>query len=142
MKGGRTLAEQSPLSEPLSVFVMQWRVWWAGMQPTWRHGDWPPSRVKNTSDKDDGTWPGLARVGTCGFVLIIVSLCWWARSSRAPDLDLVQAVDDVSWVLDRMTTDLHRVPVKEIRHTRPFMDDDDNTSQSTSPYRKRPRHVL
>ena len=98
----------------LEVYVEQWRVWWLSLQPGWRLvGDlWPPVRDEVAGNG----WESLSgRYGKNGIVIVVLSLFFWAQAldvdgfeavgSKDPKMreEFSFAVDDVCWVLDRLT---------------------------------------
>lgn len=70
------------------------------MQPKARiTSEWPPSCVVS----DDTAWDVLRRVGTTGFIIVMMTLSWWGKAAMGVDDTSFQvAVAEVNWVLEKM----------------------------------------
>jgi hypothetical protein len=97
LKRGRKV-DKLPLL--LDGYAARWKKWWIGMQPKVRiTSEWPPSRVVS----DDTAWDVLRRVGTTGFIIVMMTLSWWGKAATGVDDESFQvAVAEVNWVLEKM----------------------------------------
>lgn len=78
-------------------FGRKMREWWTALQPEWRGGDWPLSRVV----ADGEVWTEVKKGGPTGFGLLVIGLNWWIRGAQtAKDQNEVASmVEDVVFVL-------------------------------------------
>lgn len=93
-KSHRPLKDQPPRLRSLDEFVTEWWAWWALLQPV--------ERVlgldgKYNVPKSEMDWSALAKPGSNGFLLIMLTLTWWGML-RA-DNGWARAVKDVTDVL-------------------------------------------
>jgi hypothetical protein len=67
------------------------------MQPVWREGE---SMVRTIPADTD--WEPILRGGSNGLVLVITALSWWVCATKGHNSDLLQAIDDLTWVLSKL----------------------------------------
>jgi len=92
-----------------AVFAEKWKGWWIKCQPSERtQMPWPFPR-EPCPDLD---WGKLQNGGMHGIFLFVISLSWWATSldSSVPPAEIIEAVDDLSWVLCQLATSLRPCP--------------------------------
>lgn len=96
-------------------FGTEWNSWWRAMQPAWRLGDNRLSLGRNTPSTED--WDALARGGSNGLFLVIMALSWWFKGFAPgnPTAEFWTAVNDVTWVLEGVTSVLSSRPVAQKR---------------------------
>ena len=80
MKNGRH-AKDIKITD-LEIFHHRWWQWWRSLQPESRVGD----KDSLTPVSPDMDWSGLQKPGKNGFLLIMVSLMWWGKSSDQDEL--------------------------------------------------------
>lgn len=100
MRGGRKTGK-NPIDD-LDEFVNDWWTWWRNMQPGRLFElENPPASTYN----DNFTWDGLDRTGSCGIVLVMVSLVWWGEAvvDREGECLWRKAVADVAWVFGELS---------------------------------------
>ena len=88
---------------------MGWNEWWLAIQPSWRGSAWPLNMDTPSDGNED--WATLRRGGPNGIFLVVIALAWWlAEAIEAGEaLDNVKrAVNDVEWVLTRLTAPTKR----------------------------------
>ena len=82
-----------------AVYASQWRLWWAGLQPSRRSRD----VNGNFLSMGSAEWDLLKVPGKNGVLTLLVSLSWWCDISTAvTERDRKAAVSDVAWVLGSM----------------------------------------
>ena len=93
-----------PKIRSVEEFQEMWVKWWAAAQLGWRNtGSWPLSR--DESPVQD--WGQLSLGGKDGLFLVIISLAWWIHAQYLnTDSKLDDALDNVSWVMNRLITSL------------------------------------
>jgi hypothetical protein len=87
-----------------SEFGVTWMAWWVTMQPPWRKGE---SLVKTLPADGDWDWEPILRGGSNGLSMVVAALSWWVSamgSNNQHGLDLMAAIEDVSWVLSELVT--------------------------------------
>jgi hypothetical protein len=103
-------------------FPAEWREWWNTLQPSWRSGDLgqdcPP----------DADWQVLQCGGNNGIFIVVMCLSWWGKAIISPQncLDFQAAVEEVAWVLEKISTS---VPSKLVGSKR-VADDSDVASSN------------
>ena len=125
LKSGRKY-EAPPKISDLNKFSQCWWEWWNALQPEWRDKKGTGRLSRKTPEGE--TWSQLYRGGANGFLMIILTLSWWAMSlsDDACTFDLnsfTAATDEASWVLDQMLSvktslkrpsdDIAAVPLKK-----------------------------
>jgi hypothetical protein len=89
-------------------YKASWQTWWQGLQPEWRlleDGTFL-QEVPDTGEE----WETLRRGGPNGFFVIVLALGWWAAAMDwKDDIGLLNALDDVTWVV-RCMADLPATP--------------------------------
>lgn len=87
------------------AFAERWREWWIKCQPSERTQEqWPfPREPRPGLD-----WGKLLNGGRRGIFLFVISLSWWATSldSSISLPELIEAIDDLNWVLCQLATGL------------------------------------
>lgn len=83
--------------------MRQWRVWYASLQPRERGNEWPLRDVNEFDGSVD--WSVLAVGGRLGFLQIILCLSWCVRAARSKrdKAEIAENIEDVLYVLDKMT---------------------------------------
>ena len=92
MKNGRQWQDADIID--LDRFGRQWWAWWHSLQPKSRICDEGDPQLP-TSKMD---WSDLRKPGKNGFLLIIISLVWWGKTS-GQDEHWMKAISDVTAVL-------------------------------------------
>lgn len=75
------------------------------MQPRWRReGNTTGDMVLAYREVDGESWLNVAKAGSQGIVLALVSLSWWvvAATNDVDQCWSIAAVDDVAWVLKQL----------------------------------------
>ena len=91
-----------PYVSNVQSYRNSWVAWWTSCQPSWRQGDgWPLSREYPSTVN----WAKVGAHGQSGLFLVIMSTTWWAASIKSEDdwAEFDAAVDNVKWVVDRIT---------------------------------------
>lgn len=97
--------------------------WWRQMQPSWRTNEGSVALDRKTPRGE--TWQALRKGGMAGIYVVVMSLSWWIKAQQVQHDDSVwMAVDDLSWVIQRMTLDLPN-PVSSKRVRDGDADDDE-----------------
>ncbi|KAJ2914797.1 hypothetical protein MD484_g5624, partial [Candolleomyces efflorescens] len=95
----------SPPSLDLATFPIQTQSWWKANQPEWRIegvDTVSPSTFKREIPSD-ADWTALARSGTTGIYTVVMAVSWWILKADVKwAQDLVDLVDDITWVLKEM----------------------------------------
>jgi hypothetical protein len=94
--------ETAPAIQNLENFSSSWKAWWGSLQPPERKEQDAGVLTKVTLGVD--SWVELRKGGMNGFFCIIMSLSWWLAAVKMEIQldDLVEALKDVSWVLEQM----------------------------------------
>jgi hypothetical protein len=77
-------------------FAKSWWGWWIDINPAWQEKQQPMKRVQEES------WVCLDYHGQNGFLNVLACLKWWRDSLESRSSDWEEAVDDVTWVLQKM----------------------------------------
>lgn len=90
-----------------------WQAWWVSVQSEWRlnrrggKAGWPLRRHPQPDEED---WRGIQCGNYAGIFAVLLSLGWWyqvasggAKKNSAAMKDWRSALDDVLWVLQRLT---------------------------------------
>lgn len=104
MKNHRQYEKLPKIKSP-TQFAVTWKKWWASLQPSVRTADgaWPLPRVEPVDPTD---WNVVAKGGGNGFFLVVLTLAWWlwaVMHENMSMIDVLEAVEDVSWVLNMVT---------------------------------------
>ncbi|KAJ6479775.1 hypothetical protein C8R45DRAFT_832683, partial [Mycena sanguinolenta] len=82
---------------PLDTFPAEWWKWWTGINPQWRLVDGELRR------EGEGSWDALRTPGLNGLLNVVVCLKWWRVALKESEsADWLRAVEDVTWVLQKM----------------------------------------
>jgi len=83
---------------------LSWQSWWYGLQPEWRQ--LPNSAVSREVPDKGEQWDMLCRGGKNGLFMAVLALAWWAAAlgEVSDDDELCDALDDATWVMQRMAT--------------------------------------
>ncbi|KAG1794443.1 uncharacterized protein HD556DRAFT_1443005 [Suillus plorans] len=94
----RARTGQPPIPENFGTAFWSW---WCGIQPAWRNIS-PSDEVPRHNGND---WSLLDKPGKNGFWSVLAALKWWgcANSTGCDDPLWHTAVDDVKWVMERIT---------------------------------------
>ena len=74
------------------------------MQPTWRGGELLVKIMPT-----DANWEPIFYGGTNGLFMAIIALSWWIHTMELngqKDLKFLVAIDDVKWVLSKLSAEL------------------------------------
>ncbi|KAI0054579.1 hypothetical protein BV25DRAFT_1790729, partial [Artomyces pyxidatus] len=63
-----------PEISSLSDYANAFRMWWSGLQPSWRGDRWPMKRAVNAGER----WEATLKGGANGIVIVLIMLSWWA----------------------------------------------------------------
>jgi hypothetical protein len=86
----------------LDKYKTTWQNWWRGLQPEWRLLD-DGTFLQEAQDMGE-QWVNLRQGGPNGFFLIVLALGWWVKGTDGKgDLGLHKLLDDITWVMGRMT---------------------------------------
>jgi hypothetical protein len=89
-------------------FTVQMDKWWADLQPPWRN-------VGLRKDPVKADWTPLQYTGDLGLSLFVRALWWWnvqhacSGQPRIPDTRIATLLEDVTWVVTRVTAATLRV---------------------------------
>ncbi|KAJ6455131.1 hypothetical protein C8R47DRAFT_949050, partial [Mycena vitilis] len=89
-------ARKSKYKVCLETFPQIWWGWWTFINPAWR------VREGKLVRDGEGSWEDLRCPGQNGFLNVVVCLQWWRASLETPSEDWIRAVDDVTWVVEKM----------------------------------------
>ncbi|KAF7345202.1 hypothetical protein MSAN_01896700 [Mycena sanguinolenta] len=78
-------------------FGKRFWAWWIKINPAWRTEERPMKREGEMS------WVGMDILGQNGFLNVLMCLKWWRDAMDAPSPDWEEALNDVTWVLERMS---------------------------------------
>lgn len=81
--------------------ITEWWAWWTLLQPPERVFDVNGKANKPLSTMD---WTSLAKTGSNGFLLVMLTLTWWGKLKA--DSEWQRAINDVTAVLRSLTTGL------------------------------------
>lgn len=103
LKNGRKYSIP-PRIEDLSRYRLSWQSWWYRLQPEWRQ--LPDGAVSREVPDVGERWDTLCRGGQNGLFMAVLALAWWAAAlgEVADDDELCDALDDATWVMQRMAT--------------------------------------
>ncbi|RPD52122.1 hypothetical protein L226DRAFT_429980, partial [Lentinus tigrinus ALCF2SS1-7] len=76
MKEGRDY-EKLPVLTDQAAFGVQWRTWWASLQPTDRRIEGSATMLQRVVPSDPSMWDILRHGGPCGLFLFVMGLAWW-----------------------------------------------------------------
>ena len=101
LKNGRKYSIP-PRIEDLSQYRSSWQSWWYRLQPEWRQ--LPDGAVSREVPDVGERWDTLCRGGQNGLFMAVLALAWWAAAlgEVADDDELCDALDDATWVMQRM----------------------------------------
>ena len=101
LKNGRKYSIP-PRIEDLSQYRLSWQSWWYRLQPEWRQ--LPDGAVLREVPDVGEQWDTLCRGGQNGLFMAVLALAWWAAAlgEVADDDELCDALDDATWVMQRM----------------------------------------
>ena len=102
MKTRTYLPHRIPFVSNVQSYRDGWVAWWTSCQPPWRQkNEWPLSRECPSTVN----WAKVGARGQSGLFLVIMSTTWWAASIECEDdwVEFDAAVDDVKWLIDRIT---------------------------------------
>ncbi|KAK6996614.1 hypothetical protein R3P38DRAFT_3221658 [Favolaschia claudopus] len=86
------------------AFGKTWWEWWIDINPEWRGTD---RRLKRGGEDEEGRWDCLDLYGQNGFLNVLITLKWWRDALEEISPDWEEAVDDVTWVLSAMESDIN-----------------------------------
>ncbi|KAJ7795040.1 hypothetical protein B0H14DRAFT_2392076 [Mycena olivaceomarginata] len=87
----------TPEVKDASTFGKEFWVWWIEINPSWRTKNRPMMREKGPSD-----WVCMEYKGQNGFLNVLMLLKWWRDAMKDASPDWEEAVDDVTWVLQKL----------------------------------------
>ncbi|KAJ7745173.1 hypothetical protein B0H14DRAFT_2406767, partial [Mycena olivaceomarginata] len=88
----------TPDVKDASAFGKEFWVWWIQINPSWRTKNHPMIREEGPSD-----WACTEYKGQNGFLNVLMLLKWWRDAMKDASPDWEEAMDDVTWVLQKMT---------------------------------------
>jgi hypothetical protein len=91
----------APVVQP-EEYGKSFKKWWTVLQPSWRQSVVDGKLTKEAPD--DEKWEGLMKGGTAGIYIVVVALSWWIKAlgTITDGGDASEAVQDVTWVLDKV----------------------------------------
>lgn len=96
----------SPHIENIGKYGADWKVWYTSMMPISQAGRkaWPPLKK---AAADPVEWNGLKKGSKRGFVLLLVSLSWWAsQATMKRDKEMVSsALKEVLFVVQQLAAE-------------------------------------
>ncbi|RPD69465.1 hypothetical protein L226DRAFT_444049, partial [Lentinus tigrinus ALCF2SS1-7] len=101
MKEGRDYEKLPELNNHVA-FALQWRTWWASLQPASRRVDGSHTALLRVVPSEMSEWDVLWRGGPSGLFLVVMGLVWWLYAAYEEDsslTDIHDAIDDVFWVV-------------------------------------------
>ncbi|KAK7016262.1 hypothetical protein R3P38DRAFT_3203083 [Favolaschia claudopus] len=100
IKRARTGGPQPTVSDTFGFSVVWWK-WWVSINPDWRKRKDGGRRMER--DTTTGDWGVLqSQTGPNGLLNVLICLRWWKDAMRMEAGDWDEALEDVSWVLDRL----------------------------------------
>jgi hypothetical protein len=85
----------TPEIKNVETFAKEWAAWWQDINPAWRKTSLP-------MEKKDGPWAFMDLPGPNGFLNVLICLKWWRERLQGDSEEWKEAVNDVTWVLERM----------------------------------------
>ncbi|KAK7018520.1 hypothetical protein R3P38DRAFT_2784329 [Favolaschia claudopus] len=108
IKRGRTGGPEPAIGD-VSAFSVGWWVWWVEINPKWRKRVEGGRRLAR--DTTAGDWTELqSQTGPNGLLNALICLRWWKDATRGESDDWNEALEDVSWVLDKMAHGMEAIP--------------------------------
>ncbi|PPQ76963.1 hypothetical protein CVT24_009373 [Panaeolus cyanescens] len=97
--------KSTPVSVDPNTYATQFNSWWFGLQPSWRSAKSAKKvedvlRINTKLDREH--WNSVLKGGNNGLYVVVMALSWWLRSDPA-SVDVWPVVDDVRWVIQRVT---------------------------------------
>ncbi|KAJ7834831.1 hypothetical protein B0H13DRAFT_1572667, partial [Mycena leptocephala] len=83
------------IADPEEFGEVFW-VWWVDINPAWRKKIRPMKRIEAQS------WSCMDYHGQNGFLNVLMCLKWWRDAMDTESTDWEAAVDDVTWVLEKI----------------------------------------
>ncbi|KAF8177100.1 hypothetical protein K438DRAFT_1544012, partial [Mycena galopus ATCC 62051] len=84
-----------PDIQDVGHFAKGWAAWWQDINPPWR-------KCCHPMPKMDGDWSAMDFPGQNGFLNVLMCLKWWRERLEVESQEWVGAIEDVSWVLEKM----------------------------------------
>ncbi|KAK7441192.1 hypothetical protein VKT23_016673 [Stygiomarasmius scandens] len=115
-KNGKKVREEPPdiMADVVGFHESFWN-WWLMINPQWRERDGNGRLVSiRQESKDNDGWDCMCRPGQCGILTILLCLFYWFLRLGSDEEwnKWKEALEDVSWVLQRMNKATKRKPKK------------------------------
>ncbi|KAJ7350502.1 hypothetical protein DFH08DRAFT_668552, partial [Mycena albidolilacea] len=86
----------TPTIEDVDEFGQEFWTWWIDINPVWREKKRPMLR------HDESSWSCMDYKGQNGLLNVLMVLKWWRDALEVVSPDWEEAVNDVTWVLQKM----------------------------------------
>lgn len=121
LKNGRKYTAPPKITNVVE-YNQSWWKWWKMLQPEWWQTTQKNNVLSHKVPESGEEWSRTCQGGTNGFYMIIPTLAWWVAEgdqnlANVKDADLHLAIDDTSWVLERMILVLNSRNISTKKHS-------------------------